>query len=122
MKPKFTFKTIGIVTAMTLSTLTIAQGNPSSTLDVPSQTGTSYDSSEVPFYLAPVDDSPWGHHPGAQNQVNRQPRGAQGPIRSKSGQEQGSRWERFKALMAQPVGNRAYVGFLDWRENNTDTP
>lgn len=129
MHRKFTNNAIGIALVMTLGTLAVpsqAQDSPSSTIDTPSQTGPGYEASgpsDLPYYLQRLDDRSWGNMPRTQRRDQPQPRGAQGPIRSDGSMGRtGARWQGLKDYMRQPVGNRGELGFLNWRETNTDTP
>lgn len=127
MKQTYILKAGGIAIAMALSTFSassLAQDGGAS----PGLSGMDYEDrySNLPEYLRPLDHSPWGHLPRTQyrdDDMRPEPRGAQGPRRSAGDMEsEGSRWDRAKSYFAQPVGNRGELGFLEWRESNTDTP
>jgi len=131
MKDNFILKASGIAIAMALGILaapSMAQDNPSSTMDPAGQAGPSYDAqqySDYPTYLRRLDDRSWGNQPRTQYRAKQQSqglRGAEGPMRSDSPQVQGSYWDKTKSYFHQPVGNRGEAGFLNWRESSTDTP
>lgn len=134
MKRNLILKASGIAVAMALGALaapTMAQDYPSSTIDTPSQTGPSYESqqpSDSYMNSEIIDGRSWGNMPRTQPRAV-EPRGARGPLRSNddmrykmSREQEGSRLDRTKSYFRQPVGDRGYVGFLNWRESNTDTP
>lgn len=129
MKQVRTFNAIAMVAALAFSAFSapsMAQNASSSdTGEMHRHGGMKYyeaDPNDPRPYMKPLDYHSWGSQPRTQfrEETKTPPRGAQGPTRSEDAQ--GSRWSRMKSFWAEPVGNRGELGFLNWRENNTDTP
>ncbi|MBS1190753.1 MAG: hypothetical protein H6R10_2545 [Rhodocyclaceae bacterium] len=121
MKQNLILRVSGIAIAMALSALAApswAQNDPGSTMD--SSDYATRQSSDIPDYMRPLEYRSWGNMPRSSFRNEQEVIGAQG--RAGAYGPRGERTQSFKSYFSEPVGNRGELGFLNWRENNTDTP